>query len=213
MNSKILRLFKIKFCKNFSTWEKLLYFSLGILINQFLVERTNRRTDEWGGSAKNRMRFAIEIVRRTRQRLGENFILIYRLSLVDLVEQGQVWPEVVELAKQVESVGATILNSGIGWHEAKIPTIATMVPRATFAGFTAKLRAEVNIPVVTSNRINMPDVAEQVLVDGHAGLVSMARPMLADPDLVLKALEGRTDGTRYCFPGFLWRPRVDPQHS
>ncbi|GAA3585510.1 NADPH-dependent 2,4-dienoyl-CoA reductase [Amycolatopsis ultiminotia] len=172
--------------------------SEGYLINQFLAERTNRRTDAWGGSAENRRRFAVEIVRRTRQRLGPDGILIYRLSLLDLVEGGQSWDDVLALAHEVEAAGATIINTGIGWHEARVPTIVTSVPRAAFTWVTGKLRPHVSIPVVTSNRINLPHVAEQALADGAADLVSMARPLLADPDWIRKAESGREDEINVC---------------
>lgn len=172
--------------------------SEGYLINEFLVEHTNQRSDQWGGSYENRMRFALEIVRRVREAVGTNFIIIYRLSVIDLVPNGSSWDEVVVLAKEIERAGATIINSGIGWHEARIPTIATSVPRAAFTWVTAKLRGEVNIPVVTTNRINTPEVAEQVLADGHADMVSMARPLLADENFVVKAQQGRADEINTC---------------
>ncbi|HJV86960.1 MAG TPA: NADPH-dependent 2,4-dienoyl-CoA reductase [Noviherbaspirillum sp.] len=172
--------------------------SEGYLINQFLVPRSNQRTDRWGGSLQNRMRFAVETVRRTRQVCGPNFILIYRLSLVDLVEGGSTWDEVIAVAKAIEEAGATLLNSGIGWHEARIPTIATMVPRAAFTGLTARLKKEVRIPVIASNRINDPAVAEQLLVNGDADMVSMARPFLADAQFVLKAMQGRAEEINTC---------------
>jgi len=157
--------------------------SEGYLINQFIVSKTNRRTDDWGGSYENRIKFPIEIVRRTRERVGKNFIIIYRLSMLDLVHDGSSWEEVVHLAKEIEKAGATIINTGIGWHEARIPTIATMVPRAGFAWVTKRMMGEVNIPLVTTNRINMPDVADQVLAEGCADMISMARPFLADEKL------------------------------
>ena len=172
--------------------------SEGYLINQFIVARTNKRTDEWGGSYENRIRFPVEIVRRTREAVGPNFIIIYRLSMLDLVEGGSTWEEVVQLAKAIEAAGATIINTGIGWHEARVPTIATKVPRAAFTWVTEKLRGEVKIPLVTTNRINAPDVAEQVLAQGHADMVSMARPLLADPEFVRKAAEGRADEINTC---------------
>ncbi len=172
--------------------------SEGYLINEFLVEHTNQRTDKWGGSYENRMRFALEIVRRVREAVGTDFIIIYRLSVIDLVPNGSSWDEVIVLAKEIERAGATIINSGIGWHEARIPTIATSVPRAAFTWVTAKLRAEVNIPVVATNRINTPEVAEQVLADGHADIVSMARPLLADENFVVKAQQGRADEINTC---------------
>lgn len=172
--------------------------SEGYLINQFIVSHTNRRTDDWGGSYENRIRFAVETVRKTREKVGKDFIIIYRLSMIDLIEQGSTWEEVVYLAKEIEKAGATIINTGIGWHEARIPTIATSVPRAAFTWVTYKLKGEVSIPLCTSNRINMPDVAERVLSFGHADLVSMARPFLADADLVNKAAEGREDEINTC---------------
>uniref|UniRef100_A0A7R9U6D8 Uncharacterized protein n=2 Tax=Pinguiococcus pyrenoidosus TaxID=172671 RepID=A0A7R9U6D8_9STRA len=165
--------------------------SEGYLINQFIVERTNKRTDEWGGSYENRMRFPTEIVRRVRQAVGDDFIIMYRLSMLDLVEGGSVWPEIVQLAKAVEGAGADIINTGIGWHEARIPTIATCVPRGGFAWVTKKLKGEVGIPLCTTNRINDPTVAEQILNDDCADMISMARPFLADPYFVKKAMEGR----------------------
>ena len=172
--------------------------SEGYFINQFLAERTNKRTDEWGGSAENRRRIAVEIVRRTREAVGEDFIIIYRLSMLDLVEGGQSWEDVVALAKDVEAAGATIINTGIGWHEARVPTIVTSVPRAAFTWVTGKLKPHVNIPVVTSNRINMPEVAEEALTSGNADLVSMARPFLADPEWIRKAETGREDEINTC---------------
>ena len=172
--------------------------SEGYFINQFLVTRTNRRADRWGGSWQNRMRLPLEILARTRAAVGREFIIIYRLSMLDLVEGGCTWAEVVELAQAVERAGATIINTGIGWHEARIPTIATMVPRAAFTWVTRRLRGAVSIPLVTSNRINDPAVAEQVLADGDADLVSMARPLLADPDFVVKAASGRADEINTC---------------
>ncbi|MEQ9286807.1 MAG: NADPH-dependent 2,4-dienoyl-CoA reductase [Cyclobacteriaceae bacterium] len=172
--------------------------SEGYLINEFIVSKTNKRTDEWGGSYENRMRFPTEIVRRVREAVGENFIIIYRLSMLDLVEGGSSWPEVVQLAKAVEAAGATVINTGIGWHEARIPTIATMVPRAAFSWVTKKMMGEVSIPLITTNRINTPEVAENVLADGCADMVSMARPFLADPELVIKAQTGREDEINTC---------------
>ncbi len=172
--------------------------SEGYFINQFLAARTNRRSDRWGGSYENRMRLPVEIVARTRAAVGHDFILIYRLSMLDLVEGGSSWEEVVTLAKAVEQAGATIINTGIGWHEARIPTIATMVPRAAFTWVTRRLRGEIAIPLVTSNRINDPAVAERVLADGDADLVSMARPLLADPQFVAKAAAGRADEINTC---------------
>lgn len=172
--------------------------SEGYFINQFLVERVNKRTDRWGGSYENRMRLPLEIVRRVRAAVGPEFIIIYRLSMLDLVEDGSTWDEVVLLAKEIEKAGATIINTGIGWHEARIPTIATKVPRAAFTKVTARLKGEVSIPLVTTNRINTPEVAEQVLAEGHADMVSMARPFLADPDFINKAAEGRADEINTC---------------
>ena len=167
--------------------------SEGYFLNQFLVARTNKRTDRWGGSLENRMRLPIEVVRRVREAIGPDFIVIYRISLLDLVPEGQSWGEVVALAREIETAGASILNTGIGWHEARIPTIATSVPRRAFAWVTRKLMGEVGLPIITSNRINTPDVAESVLADGCADMVSMARPFLADPDFVAKAAVGRGD--------------------
>ena len=172
--------------------------SEGYLINEFIAARTNHRDDEWGGSYENRIRFPIEIVKRTRALVGENFIIIYRLSMLDLVEGGSSIEEVIQLAKEIEKAGATIINTGIGWHEARIPTIATKVPRAAFTWVTEKLKGEVSIPLVTSNRINTPEMAEHVLTSGHADMVSMARPMLADAEFVLKASEGRSDEINTC---------------
>ena len=172
--------------------------SEGYFINQFIAARTNRRDDAWGGSYENRTRLPLEILSRTREAVGKDFIIIYRLSMLDLVEGGSTWDEVVQLAKAVESAGATIINTGIGWHEARIPTIATMVPRAAFTWVTRKLRGEVGIPLVTSNRINDPAVAERVLAAGDADMVSMARPLLADPDFVRKAAAGKADEINTC---------------
>ncbi|TNF30948.1 MAG: NADPH-dependent 2,4-dienoyl-CoA reductase [Bacteroidetes bacterium] len=172
--------------------------SEGYLINQFIAKKTNKRTDEWGGSYENRIRFAVEIVRRTREAVGPNFIIIFRLSMLDLVEGGSTWPEVVQLAKEIEKAGATIINTGIGWHEARIPTIATMVPRAAFTWVTRKMKGEVNIPLITTNRINDPKVAEEIIARGDADMVSMARPFLADPHLVKKAEEGRENEINTC---------------
>ncbi|UWQ50231.1 NADPH-dependent 2,4-dienoyl-CoA reductase [Leisingera caerulea] len=172
--------------------------SEGYFLNQFLVTHTNKRTDRWGGSYENRMRLPIEVVRRTREAVGRDFIIIYRLSMIDLVPNGSTHEEVVQLAQEIEKAGATILNTGIGWHEARIPTIATSVPRAAFAWVTKKLMGKVGIPVITSNRINTPDVAEEVLADGCADMVSMARPMLADADFVAKAEAGHADQIAPC---------------
>ena len=172
--------------------------SEGYFLNQFLVTHTNKRTDRWGGPYENRMRLPVEVVRRTRQVCGAEFILIYRLSMIDLVPNGSTFDEVVELAQAVEAAGATIINTGIGWHEARIPTIATSVPRAAFAWVTRKLMGKVGIPLITSNRINTPAVAEEVLATGCADMVSMARPMLADADFVAKARTGRSDTIAPC---------------
>ena len=172
--------------------------SEGYFINQFLSERTNKRTDRWGGSPENRRRLAVEIVRQTRERVGDDFLIIYRLSMADLVEGGQTWDEVVALGKEIEAAGASIINTGIGWHEARVPTIVTSVPRAAFTSVTAAFKPHVGIPVVTSNRINLPQVAEEVLARGDADLVSMARPFLADPDWVLKATTDRADEINVC---------------
>ncbi len=172
--------------------------SEGYLINQFLAARVNKRTDEWGGTPQKRRRFAVEIVRRTRAAVGPDFLIIYRMSLLDLVENGQTWDEVVALAHEIEAAGATLINTGIGWHEARVPTIVTSVPRAAFTWVTAKLRPEVSIPVIASNRINMPETAEEILARGDADMVSMARPFLADPDWVRKAEDDRSDEINTC---------------
>lgn len=172
--------------------------SEGYLINQFLAARTNDRTDAWGGSAEKRMRFPVEIVRRSRELVGDDFPIIYRISLIDLVEDGQTWDETIELAHRLEEAGVTVLNTGIGWHEARVPTIITQVPRGAWTDYTARLKAEVSVPVCASNRINTPELAEQLLADGHADLVSMARPLLADPEFANKAAEGRADEINTC---------------
>jgi len=172
--------------------------SEGYFINQFLVTRTNHRRDRWGGDFHARSRLPVEIVRRTRQALGEDFIIIYRLSMLDLVDDGSSWEEVETLARDIEAAGATLINTGIGWHEARIPTIATMVPRAGFSWVTRKLMGKVSIPLVTTNRINTPSVAEEVLARGDADMVSMARPFLADPDFPRKAMQGREDEINVC---------------
>lgn len=172
--------------------------SEGYLINEFIAARTNHRDDEWGGSYENRIRLALEIVKRTRAEVGEHFIIIYRLSMLDLVEGGSTLAEVIQLAKAIEQAGATIINTGIGWHEARIPTIATKVPRAAFTWVTQKLKGEVNIPLITSNRINTPEMAEHVLASGHADMVSMARPLLADAFFVQKAQAGKSDEINTC---------------
>ncbi len=172
--------------------------SEGYLINQFLTARTNKRDDQWGGSPEKRMRFAVEIVRRIREAVGKDFIIIYRLSMLELVEGGSDWNEIVMQAKAIEAAGATIINTGIGWHEARVPTIATSVPRAAFAGVTAKLKPHVKLPLIATNRINMPDVAENILASGQADMVSMARPLLADPHWANKAKSGRVDQINTC---------------
>ncbi len=172
--------------------------SEGYLINEFLGERTNRRMDDWGGSVDNRQRFPVEIVKRMRAAVGRDFIIIYRLSMLDLVENGQSWEEIVALAKKIEGAGATLINTGIGWHEARIPTIVTSVPRAAFAWVTRRMKAEVAIPLITTNRINMPAVAERVLASGDADMISMARPLLADSHWANKAREDRSDDINTC---------------
>lgn len=172
--------------------------SEGYLINEFIAPRTNLRGDRWGGDATRRMQFAVEIVRRIREACGPDFIIIYRLSLVDLVEDGSNWDEIVQQAKAIEAAGATLINSGIGWHEARVPTIATSVPRAAFAGVTAKLKPHVRVPVIATNRINMPDVAEHILAGGGADMVSLARPLLADPEWANKARAGRAHAINTC---------------
>ncbi|WP_369349937.1 FAD-dependent oxidoreductase [Stenotrophomonas sp. JAG2] len=172
--------------------------SEGYLINEFIAPRTNQRTDRWGGDAAQRMRFAVEIVRRIREACGPDFIIIYRLSLVDLVPDGSNWAEIVQQAQAIEAAGATLINSGIGWHEARIPTIATSVPRGAFAGVTAKLKPHVRVPVIATNRINMPDVAERILASGGADMVSLARPLLADPQWANKSRAGRPEAINTC---------------
>ena len=172
--------------------------SEGYLINQFIVTRTNQRTDDWGGSYANRMRFPLEIIRRVRAAVGDDFVLVYRLSMLDLVPDGSTHDEVVELAREVEAAGADIINTGIGWHEARVPTIATQVPRAAWAGVTKRLMGAVTVPLVATNRINTPEVAEQLLADGYADMVSMARPFLADPELVNKAAAGAPETINTC---------------
>ncbi|WP_158969749.1 NADPH-dependent 2,4-dienoyl-CoA reductase [Paraglaciecola sp. L3A3] len=172
--------------------------SEGYLINQFLCTRTNKRNDQWGGSFSNRARFAVSIVEAIRQRIGTDFIIIFRLSMLDLVEQGSSWQEVVSLGKMIEQAGATIINTGIGWHEARVPTISTMVPRAAFSWVTKKMKAELSLPLVTTNRINTPEIAEKVLAEGHADMVSMARPFLADEKFVEKASQGKSDQINTC---------------
>ena len=172
--------------------------SEGYLINQFIAERVNQRSDEWGGSAENRMRFPVAIVKRIREEVGDDFIIVYRMSVMDLVEGGQSWEEIVALAKALEQAGVTIINTGIGWHEARIPTIVTSVPRAAFAFATGKLREAVTIPVCASNRINTPELAEEIIASGDADMVSMARPLLADPEFAIKAEQGRADEINTC---------------
>ncbi len=172
--------------------------SEGYLINQFITARTNHRTDAWGGAYEKRIRFAVEIVKRTRAALGPDFILIYRLSMLDLVSEGSTFDEVVYLAREIEAAGATMINTGIGWHEARVPTIATMVPRAAFTWVTERLRPHVALPLVTTNRINDPAIAERVLAAGGADMVSMARPLLADPEFAKKSAEGRADEINTC---------------
>jgi 2,4-dienoyl-CoA reductase (NADPH2) len=172
--------------------------SEGYLVNQFLAARTNDRDDEWGGTPTRRMRFPVEVVRRTREVVGDGFPIIYRMSLLDLVEDGQTWDEVVELALLVEQAGATVINTGIGWHEARVPTIITQVPRGAWTWTTKRLREEVSVPVCASNRINTPELADQLVADGTADLVSLARPLLADPDFVNKAAAGRADEINTC---------------
>lgn len=172
--------------------------SEGYLINQFFCERTNHREDEWGGSLENRARLAIEVVKQTREKVGTDFIIIYRLSMLDLVEGGAPWEDVVYLAKEIEKAGATLINTGIGWHEARVPTIVTSVPRAAFTWITQRMKSEVSIPLITTNRINTPEVAESVLADGHADMVSMARPFLADADFVGKAMRDQSDQINTC---------------
>jgi 2,4-dienoyl-CoA reductase (NADPH2) len=172
--------------------------SEGYLINEFIAARTNQRDDAWGGPYENRIRFPVEIVRRTRERVGSRFIIIYRLSMLDLVEGGSTLDEVIQLAKAIEAAGATLINTGIGWHEARIPTIATKVPRAAYAWVTQRLKGHVSLPLVATNRINTPEVAEQLLAEGYCDMVSMARPLLADSFFVRKAEQGRADEINTC---------------
>ncbi|ABY24284.1 2,4-dienoyl-CoA reductase (NADPH) [Renibacterium salmoninarum ATCC 33209] len=172
--------------------------SEGYLINQFLSEHTNNRSDSWGGSAENRMRFPVEIVRRVREAVGTEFMISYRISLLDLIPKGQTWDETEELAHKIEAAGASFFNTGIGWHEARVPTIFTSVPRVAFASWSGKLRSQVHIPVMASNRINTPETAEQILSEGNADLISMARPFLADAEFVNKAATGRADEINIC---------------
>ncbi|WP_299458711.1 NADPH-dependent 2,4-dienoyl-CoA reductase [uncultured Microscilla sp.] len=172
--------------------------SEGYLINQFIAKKTNKREDEWGGAYENRIKFPTEIVRRVREKVGPDFIIIYRLSMLDLVDDGSTWDEVVTLAKEIEKAGATIINTGIGWHEARIPTIGTVVPRGGFAWVTKRMMGEVNIPLIATNRINTPEIAEQVLQEGCADMVSMARPFLADAFFVQKAMDNKSDEINTC---------------
>lgn len=172
--------------------------SEGYLINEFIVKHTNKRTDEWGGSYENRIKLPIQIVKEVREAVGDDFIIIFRLSMLDLIPEGSTWEEVVQLAKELEKAGVNIINTGIGWHEARVPTIVTSVPRAAFTWVTERMKQEVKIPLITTNRINMPQTAEQILADGHADMVSMARPFLADPDIIKKAEEGREDEINTC---------------
>ena len=172
--------------------------SEGYFINQFIAKRTNKRTDEWGGSYENRIRLALDVVRRTREAVGEKFIIIFRLSMLDLVEDGSTWEEIVYLGKELEKCGVTIINTGIGWHEARVPTIATSVPRAAFVEVTARMKKELTVPLITTNRINDPAVANSIIAEGQADMVSMARPMLADAYFVQKAAEGREDEINTC---------------
>ena len=170
----------------------------GYLLNQFLAPRTNKRTDAWGGSPEKRRRFPVEIVRRTRAAVGDDFIICYRMSMADYVEDGQSWDEIIALATEVEAAGATIINTGIGWHEARVPTIVTSVPNSAFVDISNAVAEHVTIPVVASNRINMPEAAEQILADGNVQLISMARPLLSDPDWVLKAQADAADEINTC---------------
>lgn len=172
--------------------------SEGYLINQFITEHTNKRTDQWGGNYVKRIQFAVDIVRGIREVVGEEFIIIYRLSMIDLIEKGSTWQEVVSLAKAIEKAGASMINTGIGWHEARVPTIATMVPRAAFSSVTHKLKPSLSIPVITSNRINTPDLAEELISEGQADMVSMARPFLADSQFVAKAFQGKSNAINTC---------------
>ena len=172
--------------------------SEGYLINEFVSAKTNKRTDKWGGEFENRIQFPLNIIRRTREAVGESFILIFRLSMLDLVEEGNTWEETVHFAKEIEKAGATIINTGIGWHEARVPTIATMVPRGGFSWVTEKMMKEIKIPLITTNRINSPEKAEEILAKGHAHMVSMARPFLADPEIIKKAIEGREEEINTC---------------
>ncbi len=172
--------------------------SEGYLINQFIAQKTNKRTDEWGGSYENRIRLALSIVKGIREAIGKDFIIIYRLSMLDLVEGGSSWEEVVQLAKKIEQAGATIINTGVGWHESRVPTIATMVPRGAFSWVTKKMMGEVSIPLITTNRINTPELGEKLISEGHADMISMARPFLADPDFIVKAEQERANEINTC---------------
>ncbi len=172
--------------------------SEGYLINQFIAKRTNHRADRWGGTFENRIQFGLSVIRAVRERVGKNFIIIFRLSMLDLVEEGSTWDEVVQLAKEVEKAGVTLINTGIGWHEARVPTIYTAVPRGAFSEVTQRLMGQVEIPIITSNRINDPETAEGIIADGHADMVSMARPFLADADFINKAAAGRADAINTC---------------
>ena len=172
--------------------------SEGYLINQFIAKRTNRRNDKWGGEYINRIKFPLEIVKRIRLEVGKEFIIIFRLSMLDLVEEGSSWDEVVQLAKELEKAGVNLINTGIGWHESRIPTIATMVPRGAFSWVTKKMMGEVSVPLITTNRINTPEIAEKILLDGHADMVSMARPFLADPEFINKAIANKSNEINTC---------------
>jgi len=172
--------------------------SEGYLINQFIAKRTNRRNDKWGGEYINRIKFPLEIVKRIRLEVGKEFIIIFRLSMLDLVEGGSSWDEVVQLAKELEKAGVNLINTGIGWHESRIPTIATMVPRGAFSWVTKKMMGEVSVPLITTNRINTPEIAEKILLDGHADMVSMARPFLADPEFINKAIANKSNEINTC---------------
>ncbi|MFI4940244.1 MAG: 2,4-dienoyl-CoA reductase FMN-binding domain-containing protein, partial [Burkholderiales bacterium] len=172
--------------------------SEGYLINQFIARHTNQRDDRWGGSFENRIRFGLEVIRAVRARTGPNFIIVFRLSMLDLVEDSSTWDEVVALAKEVEKAGATIINTGIGWHEARIPTIATMVPRGAYTAVTRRMMGQVKIPLITTNRINDPALADAIIARGDADMVSMARPFLADAEFVNKAANGRADAINTC---------------
>ncbi len=172
--------------------------SEGYLINQFIAPRTNKRTDEWGGSFEHRIRFPIEVMRQVRKKVGKDFIVIFRVSMLDLVEDGSSWEEVEQLAFAIQDAGATMINTGIGWHEARVPTIATMVPRGAYSWVTQRLMGKLNIPLITTNRINTPEKAEEILRNGHADMVSMARPFLADPEFMRKAAAGKSDAINTC---------------